>query len=116
MPTYTKRLLSGSTDGRGVKVVATATAGTTIHTATSTAGEIDFVRIWAQNISALPIKLTLEWGNASVDDNIELVIPGEEGMFEVVRYLPIANSLVVKAFAGTTNLVILHGDVTRYAP
>jgi hypothetical protein len=33
MATFSKRILSGSTDGKAIKVVQTATAGTTIHTA-----------------------------------------------------------------------------------
>ena len=33
MATFTKLKLSGSTDGKAIKVAATATAGTTIHTA-----------------------------------------------------------------------------------
>ena len=37
MATFTKLKLSGSTDGKAIKVVQTATAGTTIHTAHATA-------------------------------------------------------------------------------
>ncbi len=33
MATYSKVLLSGSTNGKQIKVAATATPGTTIHTA-----------------------------------------------------------------------------------
>ena len=33
MATYSKQLLSGGTNGKNIKVAATATAGTTIHTA-----------------------------------------------------------------------------------
>jgi hypothetical protein len=33
MATAVKRILSGSTNGKPIKVVATSTAGTTIHTA-----------------------------------------------------------------------------------
>jgi len=32
MPTFTKNILSSSTDGRAILVAATATAGTLIHT------------------------------------------------------------------------------------
>jgi hypothetical protein len=35
--TFSKLVLSGSTNGKAVKVVQTATAGTTIHTAHATA-------------------------------------------------------------------------------
>jgi hypothetical protein len=36
MATFSKIVLSGSTDGRMIKVAATATAGTTIHTGSAT--------------------------------------------------------------------------------
>ena len=35
MATYSKELLSGSTNGKGILVVETATAGTLLHTAVS---------------------------------------------------------------------------------
>jgi len=46
-----KRKLSGSTDGKPIKVVATATAGTTIHTAVAgtTAGTFDEIWLYAYN-------------------------------------------------------------------
>jgi hypothetical protein len=109
----TKVKLSGSTDGRGVKVVQTATAGTTIHTADATA--LDEIWLYAVNTFATAVKLTLEWGNASTDDNIELAIPGESGLVLVTPGLLLTNSLVVKGFAGTANVIIIHGYVHRIA-
>ena len=41
MATMSYVLLSGSTQGKGIKVVQTATAGTTIHTAVSGTSAID---------------------------------------------------------------------------
>ena len=43
MATFSKTILSGSTDGRGIKVAATATAGTLIHTGSATAIPLPFV-------------------------------------------------------------------------
>jgi hypothetical protein len=64
MATFSKRLLSGSTDGKAIKVVQTATAGTTIHTAVSGTSDIDEIWLYAVNSSASAVKLTLEWGEA----------------------------------------------------
>lgn len=112
MATYTKIKLSGSTDGKGIKVVATATAGTTIHTAHAT--DLDEIWIYAVNSQAAAVKLTLEWGEATAPDgNIEVTIPGESGLYLVVPGLLLTNSLVVKAFAGTANVVVIHGFVNR---
>lgn len=81
MASATKQLLSGSTNGRMVKVAATATAGTLIHTATSSAGQFDEIWLWAVNSSAAAVKLTIEWGGvSSPDDTIELTVPAEGGL------------------------------------
>ena len=114
MATYTKQLLSGSTDGKIIKVVATATPGTTIHTAHATA--TDEVWLWACNTSAATVKLTLEWGGvASPDDLIEVGIPGGSGLVLVVPGFLLTNSLIIKAFASTANVINISGHVNRIA-
>lgn len=112
MATYTKVKLSGSTDGKQIKVAATSTPGTTIHTADATA--LDEVWIYCVNSSTSAVKLTIEWGEATAPDgNIEQTIPGESGLTLVIPGLILTNSLVVKAFAGTTNVLLLSGYVNR---
>ena len=114
MATFSKRLLSGSTDGKAIKVVQTATAGTTIHTAVSGTSNIDEIWIYAVNSSASSVKLTIEWGEATAPDgNIELTVLPEAGLVTVIAGLLLQNSLVVKAFAGTANVILLHGFVNR---
>ena len=114
MATFTKKILSGSTDGKSIKVAATATAGTTIHTGSATASTLDEVWIYAVNSSASSVKLTIEWGEASAPDgNIELTVLPEAGLVTVIPGLLLQNSLVVKAFAGTANVIMLHGFVNR---
>ena len=112
MATFSKLKLSGSTDGKMIKVAATATAGTTIHSAHATA--LDEIWLFAVNSSTTAVKLTIEWGEATAPDgNIEVTIPGESGYLMVVPGLVLTNSLVVKAFAGTTNVILVNGYVNR---
>ena len=114
MATFSKTLLSGSTNGKAIKVVQTATAGTTIHTAVSGTSNIDEVWLYAINSSASSVKLTIEWGEATAPDgNIELTVLPEAGLVTVIPGLLLQNSLVVKAFAGTTNVICIHGFVNR---
>ena len=114
MATYTKRALSGSTNGKGIKVAATATPGTTIHTAVSGTSDWDEIWIYAYNSDSSPIQLTLEWGEATVPDgNIKVDLPAVAGLQLIVPGLLLQNSLVLKAFADTTNLVIVQGFVNR---
>ena len=116
MATFSKRLLSGSTNGKGIKVAATATAGTTIHTAVAGTSDFDEVWIWAVNSSGTNVKLTLEWGEATAPDgNIEFTVTAEDGLKCVVPGLLIQNELVVKAFAGTGDVLVIHGFVNRIA-
>jgi hypothetical protein len=117
MATFTKQILSGSTDGKAVKVAATATAGTLIHTGSTTVTTIDEVWLYAVNSSASDVKLTIEWGEATAPDgNIELSVTAESGLVLVVPGLLVkgnATALTVKAFAGTANVILLHGYVNQ---
>ena len=117
MATTVSRIpLSGSTDGRAVKVAATSSAGTTIHTATSSATDCDVITLYAYNSSASAVNLTLQWGGTtSVDDDIKLSIPATSGLTLVVPDLVLRNSLVVKAYAGTADVITIHGFANRVA-
>jgi hypothetical protein len=114
MATFTKQQLSGSSNGRAVKVAASSTPGTTIHTATSTANQFDEVHLWAVNSDTTARKLTIELGGtSSPDDLIEQTIPPESGLVYVVPGLPLDGGVVVKAFCASANLVMLHGYTNR---
>ena len=116
MATFSKIVLSGSTDGRGVLVAATATPGTTIHTASARATDYDEVWLYAQNTDTTARKLTVEWGGTGAGDIFEITIPAESGLTLVSPGLVLkvkATPLVVKAFAATTNVVAAFGYVNR---
>ena len=112
--TIQKGALSASTNFRGIKVVATATLGTTIHTAPSGATTIDYVTITASNPHTADIVLTIEWGGATDPDDLTIAtIPSKAGEYLVIDHKPIQNSLVVTAFTDTANELTLFGDVFR---
>jgi hypothetical protein len=114
MATAVKRKLSGSTDGKAIKVVQTATAGDTIHTAVAgtTAGTYDEIWLWAYNGHTVDVVLTLEFGGATVpDQNIVVTIPFKAGLVPVVPGFILQNAMVVKAFAGVANVITLNGFV-----
>lgn len=118
MATYSKITLSGSTDGRAIKVAATSTPGTTIHTGSSTATTYDEIWLYAQNTDTTARKLTVEWGGTSApDDLIEATIAAESGLVLIAPGLIIKGNasaaLVVRAFAATTNVITIHGYVNR---
>jgi hypothetical protein len=114
MATYTREFLTGSTNGKAIKVAATATPGTTVHTAIAGTSSKDEIWLYAVNSSASDVKLTLEWGEATAPDgNIESTISAESGLVLVAPGLMLQNALVVKAFAATGNVITLHGYVNR---
>jgi len=118
MATFTKKKLSGSTDGLAVKVAGTSTSNaTTVHTAyttVTTAGLCDEVWLYANNTGASNVKLTIEWGTATAaDGNIEMLITAEAGLVLVIPGLILQNSKVVKAFAATADVILLTGFVNQ---
>jgi hypothetical protein len=117
MATFSKSTLSGSTDGRGILVAATATAGTLIHTGPTATTSFDEIWMYAQNTSASAVKLTVEWGGVTApNDHIEFTVPAESGLYLIAPGLVIkgnATALVVRAFAATTNVLTIHGYVNK---
>ena len=114
MATYAKVALSGAANGLGIKVAATATAGTLIHTAVSGTSDWDEVWLYAVNSSAGAVKLTIEYGTHSAPDgNIEKTILAEDGLYCIVPGLLLQNSLDINAFAGTADVLIIYGFVNR---
>ena len=114
MATAVKRKLSGSTDGKAIKVVQTATAGDTIHTAVAgtTAGTYDEIWLWAYNGHSANVVLTIEFGGADVpDQNIVVTVPYKTGLIPIVPGLILQNAMVVKAFASIANVVTIIGFV-----
>lgn len=112
MASYSKVKLSGGTNGKNIKVVQTATAGTLIHTADPTA--LDELWLWACNSSGAGVKVTVEYGGvASPDDTVEMTIPAESGWIPICPGLLLTNSLVVRAFAASANVILINGFVNR---
>jgi hypothetical protein len=119
MATYTKKILSGSTDGKGVKVVATATPGTVIHTGPTSTTTLQEIWLWAQNNHTADVILTIEFGDATAPDhNIITSISSKAGLSLISPGLIIqgnATALTIKAFAATTNVISIIGFVNEIA-
>ena len=120
MATFTKIALqpAGTTgDGLGILVVATATAGTAIHTASATATTIDELWLYAYNNHSASVVLTVEFGGVtSPKDVIKSTLATQAGLVLICAGLVIqgnATAKVVRAFAGTASQVSLFGYVNR---
>ena len=118
MATFTKAHLSGAADGLAVKVAATSSTGTTVHTAVSgtTAGSFSEIWVYAHNTSSASVVLTLEWGTTTAaDGNIVVTIPPKEGLMQVIPGLILHNAKVLTAFAASANVILLTGYVNEIA-
>ena len=113
MATYTKFKLSGSTDGKNIPVVATASTGTTIHTAVSGTSSLDEIWIWAVNTDTTARKLTIEFGGTGTGNLIEITIQPESGPVLVIPGWLLQNTAVLTAFASSASVINLNGFVNR---
>jgi hypothetical protein len=114
MTTFTKILLSGSTNGRNIKVVATASAGTLLHTAVSGTTDLDEIYIFAVNTDTVTRSLTIEFGGTtSPDDLIEIDLEAAKGAYLVIPGWLLQNGLVVRAFGSAANVIEINGYVNR---
>jgi len=112
MATFSKQVFSGSTNGRMIKVGATATPGTLIHTSHATG--LDEIWLYAVNSDSTDRKLTIEFGGTSApDDLIEFTVKAENGLYLIVPGMILTGSTEVRAFAATTNVISIGGYVNR---
>ncbi len=118
MATYSRTLLSGSTNGRAIPVAATATPGTLLHTAVAGAASFDEVYLWVSNTSGAAVPLTVEWGGVTDpgDHMVKQVsVPANSPPIPIAVGQVLNNSLVVRAFAGTGGVLNITGYVNRIA-
>lgn len=119
MATYSRQLLSGSTNGRVIPVVATATPGTTIHTAVSGTTSFDEIYLWVVNVTGAAATLTLEFGGVlDPGDHAckALVIPANSQPIQVLSGQVLQNSLLLRAFSDAASATNLYGYVNRITP
>lgn len=114
MATYSKTILSGSTNGKAILVAETGTPGTLIHTAVAGTADLDEIWLYAVNSGIATVKVTMQWGETTAPNgNVEASILGESGLVLLIPGLLLQNELVVRAFAATANVICIHGFVNR---
>lgn len=113
MATYAKFKLSGSTDGRFIKVTGTNLAGAvTVHTADPALLDEPVVSAW--NTHTDDVTLTIRYGHD--DDLLSMIIPPNVGLVSVLpldSHQLLTNSLVIKAYASVADKIYLGGCIHR---
>jgi hypothetical protein len=119
MATFSKQKLSGSTNGKGIAVAATATVGTTIHATGTSATTIDELWLYANNIHSSAVVLTVEFGGVTTTSDLiqQSIAATPSGLVLVCAGLILTGTgsaaLTVSAFAGTASKIELFGFVNR---
>ena len=120
MATFTKVLLSGSSQGKAIKISATTSGsnGTTLHATGTSSSVIDELWLYAYNSSSSAVVLTIQWGGiTAVDNEYKLSIPATSGLTLVVPGLILTGdgttATTTRAYAGTTNVITISGYVNR---
>ena len=119
MATVTPRLLSGSTNGRGISITSTtAGSGNVLHTSVTGAGANTFDEVYAyvMNLTTVAKLITINAGGTTSGDKMRLTSPARtNGLFLVVPGLRYNGGVVVRAYATAASKVSVHGYVNRSA-
>ena len=121
MATFTKTLLSGSSQGQPITVVQTASTGTTIHATGTSSTVIDEVWLYANNTSTSPVLLTVQFGGTgSVQHAKPITLAPQSGDVLIVAGLPLTGTggssptaNTIYAFAATASVITISGFVNR---
>jgi hypothetical protein len=118
MATYTKVLLSGSTQGQPITVVQTASTGTTIHATGNSSSNIDEIWLYANNTSTSPVLLTVQFGGTDAVQHAKpIILSPQSGDVLILAGLPLTGTgsaaNTVYAFAATASVITISGYVNR---
>jgi len=117
MATYTKIVLTGSTDGAPIPITDSATPGQTVHTAHATAE--DEIYLWACNThatDAAEVTIEMDISASAANKFTYFNIPANGGLIPVSPGLILTNSKLCTVFADATAKIVITGWVIRYTP
>lgn len=118
MATYSRQLLSGSTNGKPIKIAATSTAGTTVHTAIAGTTSYDEIYLWLTNTDSAARTVTIEFGGVTDPDCLivkALSLPANSPPIAILCGQVLQNGLVIGVFASAANVILASGYANRIA-
>ncbi len=114
MPSFTKEILSGTTNGIPILISSTTLDGTAIHTAVGNTSDWDEVWLWAYNNSNSAVSVQIFWAGVTEPDcRIESTISSLDKPFNLIPGWIINDGKGVTAIAGSGNSVSISGYVNR---
>ena len=113
------RVLSGSTNGRGVVITSTtAGSGNILHTTVTGAGATTFdeTYIYGMNLTTTAKLLTLNAGGTASGDKVRFSVPERgQGPFLLIPGWRYNGGVTIRAYATAASKVSCHGYVNRNA-
>lgn len=114
MSVFTKVALSGALNGLPIKVAATSSPGTLVHTAISGTNAFDEVWIWVVNNDSADREVCLQWGGTtSPDHEIWYNVLAKDGPKCITPGFILQNGLIIRAYCSTGNVLQVHGFINR---
>lgn len=120
MATFTKYVLSGSSAGLPISVLATGLVGTTLHTTAAATTGFDELWLWACNTATTDRFITVTVGTGSTASDQKTVsqftVPFQDGLYQILPGVPYYNASVIRCYATATDgLVQISGYANRIA-
>ena len=116
MASFSRLALSGSTNGKPIKISATGSPGTLIHTAINSVSSFDEIYLWVVNNTSGAATLTIEWGGVKDPDDLlckETSISANSAPAVVIAGATLNAGLSIRAYSNTANALNLIGYVNR---
>lgn len=113
MPSYSRKLLSGSTQGRTIPI---GTTSTPIHAALAGTDGFDEVYAWVSNVTNAAVTLTVLWGGAGDPADCivkQLSIPAFSPPIPILTGQVLQNGLPVSALSSVAAALNITGYVNR---
>lgn len=120
MATFSKIILSGSTNGQGIPVTATtASQGSLLHTAvTGSAGSVDEVYVYVHSTVTTIATIKFAYGpTTATGSRFSYTVTADDlsGLHLAFPGLVMNGAIALKAYATTANIINCFGFVNRLA-
>ena len=113
--TVTKNKLSGSTNGKQIKITTKEDPGTLIHTCVSETTDYDEIWLYATNTNKSAIKITTHFNDdASNAYWLWYILPPQSGWICVCNGWSVHNGAILRMFANLINVVNVAGYVIQH--
>lgn len=114
MPSFSRQLFSGSTNGKPINIAATASPGTLIHTAHATDKDVVYLELC--DYGAVDTICTVEIGTTGSYQTFRVKVLKDSGPVVAIEKITLTGSQEVRVFCSAANEVVAFGHVDRITP